>query len=67
MAFEESSLLLKINFVILVLAVIVDILGVSLPFWIYIDSSTDHYGLWQYCPAASYCYGVTNSTSTYKN
>ena len=67
MALQESSLLLKINFVILVLAVLVDILGLSLPFWIYYDSGTAHSGLWQYCPAAGYCYGVPFSTSTCKN
>ena len=67
MALQESSLLLKINFVVLVLAVLVDILGLSLPFWIYYESGTAHYGLWQVCPAAGYCYGLPFSTSTYKN
>lgn len=69
MGFGDSSLFLKISFGLLIFALILQILGVALPYWYSISSgNTDYYGgLWRSCvenDASNYklCGDVTNPT-----
>ena len=59
MGFANASLLLKINFILLILTVIIQILGLALPYWIDIDSSDSNSGLWQSCSGGN-CQSITS-------
>ena len=60
MGFGNASLLLKINFILLILAVIIQILGLALPYWIDIDASDANSGLWQSCVGGN-CQTITST------
>lgn len=51
MGFGDSSLFLKITFILLIVALILQILGVALPYWYSVTySNVDYYGgLWRAC------------------
>ena len=55
MGFGNSTLFLKINLVLLIITVILDLLGLALPYWVSYDNIDTNWGLWQYCPWNSSC------------
>ena len=66
MGFGESSLFLKINLVVLIFAVILDLIGLAIPYWVAVDTNTIdyNYGLWQLC-LNSVCTSFISVSSEY--
>ena len=65
MGFGKSSLFLKINLVVLIFAVIIDLIGLAIPYWVAVDTNTIeyNYGLWQLCMSS--CTSFTSVSSEY--
>ena len=68
MGFGSVSLLMKINFVLIIIAVVIQILGLALPYWLDFDvadahpelrQGNIHSGLWQICVGGN-CISINN-------
>ena len=61
MGFGESSILLKINFILLIVTFLIHILGLALPHWVVVDTSALdlNFGLWQSCSNGN-CIDISN-------
>ncbi|XP_053372722.1 uncharacterized protein LOC123561541 [Mercenaria mercenaria] len=52
MGFGQSSMLLKVGFILIIVALVIQILGVALPYWYQKENSSGtsvNGGLWKYC------------------